>query len=869
MKFKEKSFKKFASLSLALMIGTSSIGPFFNISEATTTKSYEGEFLLDSSMGFEINEPYSVKVVVEVDNGKIVNVADNGTEVSALDGSFWRRTLKRYLPKFSNLEITKDNYMEKLNGIDVASGATASSNAVKEAVKIALEKHFSEENKTYSSNQNNANSGSSNQTENPTNTVDSTQGGESTSEKKKIFDIIGAYFRRDRSFSHEVKVLENDDLSSPEVMAKIEKGIRGRVGFRSNKKELSQEDLAELKKLGIEGKNLKDLLGEFSKNYEISNIRINFSTDKPMNSISNAITYDLKLFDGTEINDITITATVMKKLTDGYVGIYDKDTKKAYLKFGNEVKAGDYVSVRVAGAGLPKSYLRDFEVTPEDVKNGFIAIKMPQVIERGQKESRDIKDGDKLIFNVLLGENVMFEDILSTVTSDVKIPVEKVPQKPTPKDNGFSGVVEAKHYMSKFDYFTRLRITVKDGKIESVEDNNTNPKAGSVSYWEIGKESLNSVIGKSYSELNDDLITVSGATWSGHNIIDISKKALVELNEKDKINIKPETSVKEEINKDDKPNDSKNKNHVYVGVKGDTNSSLNIDTTDSNISKIDRISGNDRYDTAVKVSKSYFNQSDNVIIVSGEKEADALVSSSLAGALNAPILLVSENKVPEEVKSELIRLGVKNIIIVGGNSSISSQVEKELAKYNIKRIAGNSRYETSEKVYKKVKSIKNTGKVILASGLNTSDALTAGTIASMGTPILLTEKAMVPKNIEKTIESNINDELIIVGGNESISDKIKFNIEKVTRLSGKDRFETSKSVANFAYPKSETVVVSLGEGNVIADALVSSVVSAKEKAPILLTSKSGLPNSVKEIVKNAKKVKVVGGENSVPGSQFK
>ncbi|QQK08621.1 cell wall-binding repeat-containing protein [Miniphocaeibacter halophilus] len=104
-----------------------------------------------------------------------------------------------------------------------------------------------------------------------------------------------------------------------------------------------------------------------------------------------------------------------------------------------------------------------------------------------------------------------------------------------------------------------------------------------------------------------------------------------------------------------------------------------------------RFAGNTRYETAVDVAESYYTflrmEVDTVIIVNGEDYPDALAASSIAGVKNAPILLSKPNNLPVAVKNYIQNedlhdykniKNIKNIIIIGGENSISTNVENEL-----------------------------------------------------------------------------------------------------------------------------------------------------------------------------------------------
>ena len=77
-----------------------------------------------------------------------------------------------------------------------------------------------------------------------------------------------------------------------------------------------------------------------------------------------------------------------------------------------------------------------------------------------------------------------------------------------------------------------------------------------------------------------------------------------------------------------------------------------------------RISGKNRYGTAVQVSREVFTQADYAILANGDKFVDALPGSTLANVLKSPILLVTKTSVPKETLAEMERVKVKNIYVV-------------------------------------------------------------------------------------------------------------------------------------------------------------------------------------------------------------
>jgi len=165
------------------------------------------------------------------------------------------------------------------------------------------------------------------------------------------------------------------------------------------------------------------------------------------------------------------------------------------------------------------------------------------------------------------------------------------------------------------------------------------------------------------------------------------------------------------------------------------------DDTDARI--IIRMSGVNRYETAVKASQiGWVDGSNYAIIVNGTNWADAISGIALSTALDAPILLTASGELGPLVKAELARLGVKNIVILGGTITVSTAIENQLKKnYATKRIFGDTRYETTIAITNEVYALTDFDSVVLVTGKKFPDGLSAGTYAAKGNiGILLSDR---------------------------------------------------------------------------------------------------------------------------------
>lgn len=292
--------------------------------------------------------------------------------------------------------------------------------------------------------------------------------------------------------------------------------------------------------------------------------------------------------------------------------------------------------------------------------------------------------------------------------------------------------------------------------------------------------------------------------------------------------------------------------------EGEENNKIEAEST--------RISGSNRYNTAIELSKKAFDESKIAIVASGENFADALSGGALAAANNAPLLLIDNNSTTiNDVNRELRRLGVEKVYVLGGKNAISINTEMKLTndadnndkRRIVNRLSGNDRYETSYEIYKEVTRTSGTKEEpILVNGNQFADALSAGALsASTKRGIILTDGHNVNSKINKKDSNNI-----VIGGHASMDSTFGGK-----RISGSNRYETSVNVAKyFNNPKN----VMLASGEKYPDGLASITLYHKYEGPLLLTPADKLPNETKNYIKNndVKDVYIIGGNNSVSNS---
>jgi putative cell wall-binding protein len=183
------------------------------------------------------------------------------------------------------------------------------------------------------------------------------------------------------------------------------------------------------------------------------------------------------------------------------------------------------------------------------------------------------------------------------------------------------------------------------------------------------------------------------------------------------------------------------------------------------------------------------------------------------------------------------------------------------------RMAGDNRYATAAAISKE--SFPDAGGVVfISSGESFPDALSGGPAAAGRTaPVLLSRQDSLPSETVKELQRLAPSTVYILGGTAALSARVfrqaRSYSSEVVRLAGTDRYGTGVKISQATWPRADVVYVASGLG--YADALSGGALAASQGAPILLSSKSSLPSSVKEELDrlSPSKVVILGGVASL------
>ncbi|MDU5526507.1 MAG: cell wall-binding repeat-containing protein [Finegoldia magna] len=124
--------------------------------------------------------------------------------------------------------------------------------------------------------------------------------------------------------------------------------------------------------------------------------------------------------------------------------------------------------------------------------------------------------------------------------------------------------------------------------------------------------------------------------------------------------------------------DSKIKKCYIVGGENSISKSLEKELPQV----IERIAGNDRYETSLKIADKFYKDAEGAYLASGEVFADSLAINPIAAKFDVPLILTPKDKLPQKTLEYLEKSKIIQVAIIGGEKTVSKQIQQELAKNN-------------------------------------------------------------------------------------------------------------------------------------------------------------------------------------------
>jgi putative cell wall-binding protein len=263
---------------------------------------------------------------------------------------------------------------------------------------------------------------------------------------------------------------------------------------------------------------------------------------------------------------------------------------------------------------------------------------------------------------------------------------------------------------------------------------------------------------------------------------------------------------------------------------------------------VDRVSGQDRYATAVEASQRVWDDGSAgaVVLARGDQFADALAGVPLANAKQGPLLLTASSTLTPSTAAELQRVlpKGKTVHLLGGTGALSAALEAQIKRlgYATVRYSGRDRFDTAMKVA--VTGLGNPALLLVTNGLDFPDALSAGAAAGANEgAVVLTAGTTLPAAVKTYLEGRpTTAHVVAVGGPAATAVEADAKVHAEEPIVGSNRYETSFMVATaFFYP---APVVGIASGTTFPDALSGGATVAALGGPLLLTPATALDPEV-------------------------
>jgi len=199
---------------------------------------------------------------------------------------------------------------------------------------------------------------------------------------------------------------------------------------------------------------------------------------------------------------------------------------------------------------------------------------------------------------------------------------------------------------------------------------------------------------------------------------------------------------------------------------------------------VTRVSGGDRYTTAVAISQYGFPTNGSaavVFVATGLNFPDALAAGAAAAHLGGPVLLVPGTTLPQAVADEILRLHPATIAVVGGTAVVAPSVFDALdglqGDDNVIRLSGSDRYATAVAI-SGFAFPAGAPRAYVATGLNFPDAAAAAAAAgAWSSPVLLVPGTTIPLNVASEIDRLEPALAVVVGGDSAVSAAVEQALE--------------------------------------------------------------------------------------------
>ncbi len=278
-----------------------------------------------------------------------------------------------------------------------------------------------------------------------------------------------------------------------------------------------------------------------------------------------------------------------------------------------------------------------------------------------------------------------------------------------------------------------------------------------------------------------------------------------------------------------------------------------VEPSQADASKFVRLWGNTALDTMARIVQQGFSSSRYAILATNAGYWDALAASGLAGIYQCPIILTDPSNLSSQARTEIARLNVQKVFIVGGTAAVLSRIEQQVKAMNcsVERLAGRTAEFTAIAIYEHGKGRWGNDK-FLTTVKGYWDALSIAPYAyARKAPIFLYDPpTQTHWHSGSTHRALSGGRVILLGGTSAIPAYIHdYHGVGDLRLAGDDAYQTSLVVAKWCVEQGmKGTACGVATGNGYWDALSAGPLCGKANIPIVLAA-DAFPVCVDKFIK--------------------
>lgn len=390
--------------------------------------------------------------------------------------------------------------------------------------------------------------------------------------------------------------------------------------------------------------------------------------------------------------------------------------------------------------------------------------------------------------------------------------------------------------------------------------------------------------------ISTNLVVGHADEYYSNNISEVSQRQIIDVKESDQ-NVDGQANIYKQdgfidptkgrvSGNQSEENSNLNSEEVLDSEYGEINVNEveNLDNNLKTAKSFKEIVGKNRYETAIKISQEGWKKGANtVVIVNAYSTMEGIISSPLAAAFDAPILVVRKDTVFNEIKAELKRLNPKTVYMVGAENMISKTVSDQIRATTgatMLRVSGRTLGDTSARIADIISKKVGIEEVYIVSNQNgPADALSiAARAAERVQPILVTGRGSVSTYVQDFLYKFPAKRAYYIGGTSSIDhavikivDGFLTQRDQSKRLAGNDRHYTNEKILREFYSSYEDrIYIAKSKNEALVDSVTLGPLAGYNGAPVLITPTDKIAGAYNNFLSEAKVSEVIqvgGGIN--------